>query len=133
MSPRSEASQCCWIRARISASLSLALLTPSASLLPDELVAEENEAVADGLGLDEAHGRLVAGLAEQALASPEHDREDDEPHLVDEVVLDEGAPELIAGRDDDLSVQLPLELRDLGHHVAPEGCRVVPVGIHEGG
>ena len=56
--------------------------------LPDELVGEEGEAVTDGLGIDEAHGFLVAGLAEESLASPEHDREDDQPQLVDQVVLD---------------------------------------------
>ena len=56
--------------------------------LPDELVGEEGEAVTDCLGIDEAHGFLVAGLAEEALASPEHDREDDQPQLVDQVVLD---------------------------------------------
>ena len=54
----------------------------------DELVGEEDEAVTDGLGIDEAHGLLVAGLAEEALARPEHDWEDDQPQLVDQVVLD---------------------------------------------
>jgi hypothetical protein len=53
----------------------------------EKLVGEEGEAVTDGLGVDEAHGLLVAGLAEEALASPEHDREDDQPQLVDQVVL----------------------------------------------
>ena len=53
--------------------------------------------------LDEAHGFLVGGLAEEALASTEHDREYDQPQLVDEVVLDQRASELIAGRDDDFS------------------------------
>src|SRR3989440_5701967 len=56
--------------------------------LPDELVGEEGEAVTDFLGIDEAHGFLVAGLAKEALAGPEHDREDDQPQLVDQVVLD---------------------------------------------
>ena len=74
---------------------------------PDELVGEEGEAVTDCLGIDEAHGFLVAGLAEEALASPEHDREDDQPQLVHEVVLDQRAPELIAGRDNDFSVLAP--------------------------
>ena len=72
--------------------------------LPDELVGEEDEAVTNGLGIDEAHGLLVAGLAEEALAGPEHDWEDDQPQLVDQVMLDQRAPELIAGRDDDFSV-----------------------------
>ena len=51
------------------------------------LIGEEREAVADGARVDEAHGLLVGGLAEQALAGPEHDWEDDQPQLVDEVVL----------------------------------------------
>src|SRR4029453_723837 len=65
----------------------------------DGLVGEEGEAVTDGLDIDEAHGLLVAGLAEEALARPEHDREDDQPELVDQVVLDQRAPDLIAGRN----------------------------------
>ena len=39
----------------------------------DEHVGEEGEAVTDGLGIDEAHRFLVAGLAEEAFAGPEHD------------------------------------------------------------
>jgi RNA polymerase sigma-70 factor (ECF subfamily) len=83
-----------------------------------KLVGEEGEAVTDGPGVDEAHGLLVAVLAEEALASAEHNREDDQPQLVDQVVLDERAPELIAGGDDDFSVELLLQLRDLGHNIA---------------
>jgi hypothetical protein len=56
--------------------------------LADELVGEEDEAVTNGLGIDEAHGLLVAGLAEEALAGPEHDWEDDQPQLVDQVMRD---------------------------------------------
>jgi hypothetical protein len=43
-----------------------------------------------------AHGFLVAGLAEQALADLEGDREDLQPQLVDQVVLDQRAYELTA-------------------------------------
>src|SRR5262249_6943186 len=43
----------------------------------DWLVGEEGEAVADGLGIDEAH--WLSGLAEEALPRPQHDREHDEP------------------------------------------------------
>jgi hypothetical protein len=97
--------------------------------VPNELVAEEDEAVANGLGVDEAHRLLVAGLVEEALAGPEHDGEDDQPQLVHQVVLDQRAPELIAGGDDDVSLELVLQLRDLAHHVALEDDRVAPVGI----
>jgi hypothetical protein len=44
--------------------------------LPDNLIGEEDDVALEGLGIDEAHSFLVAGLAEEALASPEHDRED---------------------------------------------------------
>src|SRR4051794_6872390 len=74
--------------------------------LPGERVGEEDGAVTEGLGVDEAHRLLVAGLVEEALPGPEHDREDDQPQLVDQVMLDERMPEPIARGDDDLSVQL---------------------------
>jgi hypothetical protein len=63
-----------------------AVRAPSGGL--EELVGEEGEAVTDRLGVDQAHGFLFARLAEQALAVPEHDGEDDEPQLVDQVVLE---------------------------------------------
>ena len=44
--------------------------------VPDTLVGEEGDVALDGLGVHEAHGFLVAGLAEEALAGAEHDRED---------------------------------------------------------
>src|SRR4051812_2067880 len=94
-------------------------------------VSEEREAVTDGRGLDETHRGLVTRLAEEALARTEHDREDDQPDLIDQVVLHQRAPELITGRNDDLSVQLALQFRDLVHDIAREDPRVVPVGIHE--
>ena len=83
-----------------------------------ELVGEKRQSVADRLGIDETHGLLLAGRAEEALAVPEHDREDDQPQLVDEVVLEQCASELITRRDLDFSVQLVLELGDLGDNIA---------------
>jgi hypothetical protein len=38
------------------------------------------------------------------LARPQDDREDEQPQLVDQVVLDQRAPKLIAGVDDDVPV-----------------------------
>src|SRR4051794_24340572 len=93
--------------------------------LPDELVGEEDEAATNGVGVNEVHGLFAAGLIEEALAGPEHDREDDQPQLVDQVMLDQRAPELVARGDDDLSVQLLLQPRDLLHHIAAEDRRVV--------
>src|SRR5262245_24383551 len=98
----------------------------------DGPVGEEGDAALDGPGVEEAHGFLVASLAEQALPGPEHDREDLQPQLVDEVVLHQRVYELEAGGDDDLPVQLLLQLRDLVRHVAPEHRRVVPDGMFEG-
>jgi hypothetical protein len=57
-----------------------------------------------GLGVHEAQGFLVAGLAEEALASPDNDRKDLQPQLVDEVVLHQRVHEPEAGRDDDFPV-----------------------------
>jgi hypothetical protein len=51
------------------------------------LVGEEGDVVTR-LGGDEAHWLLLAGLAEEALSAPNRDREDPQPQLVDEVVLD---------------------------------------------
>src|SRR5438270_10190810 len=90
-----------------------------AQLVPDELVGEVHEAVTDGLVAGETHGFRAALLTEEALAGADDDREHDQPQLVDQVMLDQRAPELIAGRDDDFSVQLLLQLRDGGHHIAP--------------
>src|SRR6266581_8725929 len=105
---------------------------PTTLRVPDGLVGEEGDIALDGLGVDEAHGLLVAGLAEEAFAGPEHDREDLQPQLVDEVVLHQRVYELEAGGDDDFAVELLLQLRDLVHRVALEYRRVVPGGILEG-
>ena len=54
------------------------LAAPSAAPplgVPDELVGEEGEAVTDSPGADEAQGLLLTGLAEEAPAGPERDRE----------------------------------------------------------
>jgi len=81
-------------RALVRGPRRLVLLTPRVPLVPcasdrtvvaagaplglaDQLVGEEGEAVTDGPGVDEADGFLAGGLAEEALAGPEHDREDD--------------------------------------------------------
>jgi hypothetical protein len=41
--------------------------------------------------------------------------------------------ELVAGVDEDLAVDLPLQLRDLADHVAPDDGRVGPFRILQGG
>src|SRR5215470_13889281 len=68
----------------------VSLIPATRPLLPLDvcaLVGEVRETLAEGAHSGEAQGRLVAGLAEQALAGPEHDREYRQPHFVDEVVL----------------------------------------------
>src|SRR5215472_11105324 len=100
--------------------------------VPGGLVGEAGDAAFEGLSAGEAQGFLVAGPAEQALAGPEHDREDLQPQLIDQVVLDQRVYELEAAGDDDVPLYLPLQRRDLGQHVAREDCRVVPGGVFDG-
>src|SRR6266436_9755663 len=96
--------------------------------VPDRLVGEVGDAALEGLDAEQAHMPLVAGLAEQALAGAESDREDLQPQLVDQVVLDQRVYELEAAGDDDVPVDLLLQRRDLVKRVALEECRVVPGG-----
>jgi hypothetical protein len=51
-------------------------------------VSEVCEVLTDGPGVEESHRLLIADLAEEALAGTEHDREDDQPQLVDQAVLE---------------------------------------------
>src|SRR5262245_28561145 len=97
----------------------------------DKLVGDVGEAVAEGPGVKEAQWLLVARLAEEALAFPEHDGEDDQPKLVDEVVFHQRVDELTAGGDDDFAVEFLLQLRDLADHVTVEHRRVGPFGLVE--
>jgi hypothetical protein len=63
------------------------IMGPRFPSVSDGLVGEVGEVVGDDPDIDEAHGFLVAGLAEEAPAGPEHDRVDHQPQLVDEFVL----------------------------------------------
>src|SRR5258708_19811762 len=62
--------------------------------VPDDRVGEGDETVTDGPGAEGANGLLVADLVEEAIASPEHDRVDRQPQLVDQAVLHHPAHEL---------------------------------------
>ena len=55
----------------------------------DGSAGEDDDVAFKGPRIDEAHRFSIAGLAEEARAGPEHDREDLQPQLVDEVVLDQ--------------------------------------------
>src|SRR5215469_2166406 len=83
--------------------------------------------------MDKAQRLLVAGLAEKARSIPEYHREDHEPQLVDEVMLDQRAYELITRVHKDFTANLLLQLRDLAHRVAVEDRRVGPFGIFQSG
>src|SRR5262245_20995361 len=50
--------------------------------ISDSLEGEEGDVALDGPGVHETQGFLVAGLAEEAITSPENDREDLQPQLV---------------------------------------------------
>src|SRR5207245_2631929 len=54
------------------------------------------------LGLDEVEREALGLVAEEALAGAEHDREDHQPQLVDEVVLEQRLHELTAAGDQEL-------------------------------
>src|SRR5438270_13468472 len=73
-------------------------------VVPDDFVRDVGDAVTECLDVEETQGLLVAGLAEEARAGPEHDRENLQPQLVDEVVLYQGARQLEAGGDLDFPV-----------------------------
>src|SRR3954452_6107930 len=109
-------------------------LTSRQELCPaDDLVADVSQALANGSRADEAQRLLLAGVAKEALAGAEHEREDREAHLVDEIVLHQRVHELTAGVDDDLPVHLLLQRRRLLHHVAAEDRRIAPLGVLERG
>jgi hypothetical protein len=97
-----------------------------------DLVGHVDETVTGGPAAGEADRLLGARPAEQALAGPDHDGEDEQPQLVHEVVLEQRAPELVAGVDDDVPVHLPLQPGDLLHHVALQDRHVGPRGVVEG-
>ena len=52
------------------------------SYVSDALVDEVGEALIDRSAAHETHGLLVASLAEEALASPQHNRIDRQSHLI---------------------------------------------------
>src|SRR6266566_7620366 len=117
-------------RKRPRAHLSDQNLFPSG--LADRLVGKEGEVARDGLVCDEAHGFLVAGLGEKALADPEYDWVDHQPQLVDEIVVEQCVQELEAAGDDDVAGYVLFQSRSLTDHVALEHRRVVPSGMLEG-
>src|SRR5215831_18883817 len=109
----------------------IAVILASRARRSGGLVGEEDHAVADRLRVDEMQGLLVAGLAEEARPVAEHDGEDLQPQLVDEVVLQQGVHKPEAGGHDDFSAEALLQVGDLLENVALQDRRVVPAGIFE--
>src|SRR5438034_5762580 len=81
------------------------------------LVGEEEDAVAEDLGLRELQRRLSGPVLEQALAGAHHDRVDQEPELVEEALTQQRTDKRGAPEDGDVLPGLLLELGDLYHDV----------------
>jgi len=77
----------------------------------------------------QAHGPLAGRLAEEAFARAQHDREEHQADLVDQIMLKQRAHQLVAGVNDDVPGHLLLQLTDLGRHVARQHGRVGPRGL----
>src|SRR5258708_1316057 len=85
------------------------------------VVGQQHDTVAIWLGVGQRErGGLVHLSGEQALAGAEHDREEHQAGLVDQAVLDQGPGELGAALDQQVAPELGLQLRDLGHDIAPD-------------
>src|SRR4051794_30425464 len=68
------------------------------------LVDQDLHAVADRLRLGETERFLVARLAEEPLARPQHNREHHQPQLVHEIVLEQSLNERRTAVNDDVAV-----------------------------
>src|SRR6476660_6036987 len=79
----------------------------------DSLVGEGRRIAVKGPDVDEAHRLLAGGLAEEAVAGAQHDREDLQPQLIDEIVLQQPAHDLEAGSDHDVAGEPSTQVRDL--------------------
>lgn len=99
----------------------------------DELIGEGDEALSYRLRADEAHWPLLDGFTEESLTRPQDDWEDKQPQFIDKVVLNQGAPKLIAGVDHQVSIQVLLQFRDLVNHVVLENRSVAPYRLFKSG
>src|SRR5689334_20108623 len=79
---------------------------------------DQNHRLAGLPGLDVLHRLRRVGVREHALAGTEHDREDHQVQLVDEVVRHQPVDELRAARDEDVALELLFQLADLLGQVA---------------
>src|SRR5580692_3458799 len=94
------------------------------------LIGEDHDAIwTDGCGVEEAERGGRSAISEQALAGAEHDWEDHQPVLVDELVLGQSPHELSTTSDEDVSCDLLLEPRNLTSKLLADHGRVVPLRV----
>src|SRR5262245_2435203 len=86
---------------------------------------------ADGPRFGEVELQAVDPVRERALAAAQDRREDHQPELVDEVVLEQRSHERAAAVDEDRARGLVLELLEPAHDVAGDDSRVVPLRVLE--
>src|SRR5919204_4736260 len=89
-------------------------------------VGERQSARSRRLRVDERQLADLSVVAEQPLAAAEHDREDPERQLVDEVVIEQPLDELAAAEDRDVVARAVFQLADLLGQVAAQERRVPP-------
>src|SRR6266480_4954678 len=90
-----------------------------------------NAVRADGPHLGQVELEAVDPVREETFAATEDRREDHQPELVDEVVLEQRADERAASVDEDRAVGLLLELLQPADDVAGDNRRVLPLRILE--
>src|SRR3989441_8870228 len=99
----------------------------SSSYLPSlRLIGEEENTVAEGLGLRELQRRLSGPVFEQAFSGAYHDRVEQEPELVEEALTQQRSDKRGAPKDGDVLPGLLLELGDLSHDVLGDQFGVPP-------
>lgn len=94
--------------------------------LADSPVQMDRDAGARGDRVGQGQRARHRALAEQALAAAEHEREDPQAELVDEVVPQQGLDQLAAAGHLQFAAGLALEPRDFGGDVASQQHRMAP-------
>src|SRR5207253_10403628 len=94
-------------------------------------VSQNRHAVGERRSLGELQPLRLARVAEQALARSQQDREDHEPQLVHQVLLDQRLNEVGAAGDQDVALVLIPQLAYLVRDVTANDGRVVPLRFVE--
>jgi hypothetical protein len=95
-------------------------------------VDEDLDAVPYDRGRPQSHALLRRGASEEALPLPEDHRIDDEPELVQEIMLEESLHQRGAAVNDDGSAVPLAQAADFLHEVTAEDRRVAPLGRAQG-